>query len=258
MNKTQFGDILKQPESLNKDTLRGIKEIIDEYPFFQIGRMLWLKNLHKLDNIKYNSELKNSAAYIPDRSKLFQLINAIGQTVSETKQAETVENKMIPEVVEHDSSKEAEEHSKDKQSSLTLTDNYLNASDDFSDDDGTIYNFAAKQKVPAEEKNEVQDIVLPAADLLDYEMSSSSGYTLPSIEEVKDVHSEDNRSFSDWLHIMHYSSPPKKTEEPERKNKGMELIDNFLNSNPQIVPDPAKKPKEVDLPRKAPTHRMTF
>ena len=257
MNKAQFADILNNPESVSEDTLSGLKEIIEEYPFFQIGRMLWLKNLHKLDHIKYNSELKVSAAYIPDRTKLFRLINNIGNpepvanpvtnpipvkdeetsTVSGNRKESMAEEEALP-------APEAEE----KQTSVTITDNYLNASDEFVDEEGSIYDFSLKSKEEEEKKeNEIQDIVLPAADLLDYETTSStSNYILPDIEEVENIDTDENRSFSDWLHVMHYSAPVKK-EEREQKKKGMDLIDNFLNSNAQIVPDPTKKTKDVDL-----------
>ncbi|MGQ1786518.1 MULTISPECIES: tetratricopeptide repeat protein [unclassified Saccharicrinis] len=247
MNKTQFAEILKNPESLSEDTLAGIREIIEEYPFFQIGRMLWLKNLHKLDKIKYNSELKISAAYIADRTKLFQLINNIGKPIPEAPHSETVENTSDQESPIQETAEEAKVNVEEHKTSVTVTDNYLNASDDLSDDESSIYDFAPKLKLQEEKENEIQDIVLPAADLLDYEMTSSSSYSLPDLKDVEEVDSGDNRSFSDWLHIMHYSTSPQKEEKPRPKNRGMDLIDNFLNSNPQIIPDPAKKPKNVDL-----------
>jgi len=266
MNKKQFTEILNHPESLNQKTLSGIKEIIDEYPFFQISMMLWLKNLHKRDSIKYNSEIKNSAAYIADRTKLFQLINNINNRdehppieekvveKNDVKEAIVEKETIIEENLSpvKDNSDEVEEKAvvEKNNSIISTTDNYLNASDDFIDDDGNSFNFTPQVISDEKVDNEIQDIVLPAADLLDYEMTSSSSYTLPSMEEVEEKSTDENRSFSDWLHIMHYTAPKKEDKKSEPKKKGMDLIENFLNTNPQIIPDPAKKAKDVDLSEK--------
>ncbi len=75
MARTRLIDYLSDPEKLDEQSLDALKEALETYPFFQAGRMLWIKNLHKLENIRYNSELKLAAAFIPDRSKLFFLIN---------------------------------------------------------------------------------------------------------------------------------------------------------------------------------------
>ena len=75
MNKQHFIEVLKNPSLLSEKTLDPIKEILEEYPFFQAGRMLWIKNLHQLDHIRYNNELKFAAAHISDRARLFELIH---------------------------------------------------------------------------------------------------------------------------------------------------------------------------------------
>ena len=75
MNKQRFIEVLKNPALLNEKTLDPLKEILEEYPFFQAGRMLWIKNLHQLDHIRYNNELKFAAAHVSDRARLFELIH---------------------------------------------------------------------------------------------------------------------------------------------------------------------------------------
>ena len=51
-----------------------MRQIVDEYPYFHIARMLYLKNLAVLNDIRFAAELKRMAVYIPDRRKLFTLI----------------------------------------------------------------------------------------------------------------------------------------------------------------------------------------
>ncbi|MFO8000043.1 MAG: hypothetical protein R6U46_02285 [Marinilabilia sp.] len=82
MSRTRLIDLLSEPDSLDESTLESLREALEAYPFFQAGRMLWIKNLHKLDHIRYNSELKLAAAFIPDRSRLFFLINDLFSPLS--------------------------------------------------------------------------------------------------------------------------------------------------------------------------------
>ena len=59
---------------LTEETLPQLKQIVDEFPYFQIARMLYLKNLAVLNDIRFSAELKKMAIYVPDRRKLFTLI----------------------------------------------------------------------------------------------------------------------------------------------------------------------------------------
>ena len=65
---------MESPALLTEDTLQQLKQIVDEFPYFQIARMLYLKNLAVLNDIRFGAELKKMAIYVPDRRKLFTLI----------------------------------------------------------------------------------------------------------------------------------------------------------------------------------------
>jgi hypothetical protein len=250
MNRANFIDILHNPELVAAKTIDSIKEILDEYPFFQAGRMLLLKNMHKLDHIRYNSELKHSAVYIPDRNKLFALLNSTAQA-DQTIGPDVTEEKESDDLSVQQSVKPAEQDiEKPRDKARTISDNYLDASNDFIDEEGNSFNFSFsldKGRKDKEENQELDDIVLPAADLLDYETASSTGYMLPKIEEISNVDPNENRSFSDWLHIMRYSSPQLDEEKVEKKAGGMDLIDSFLKKEPKIIPSVSKKKEVVDL-----------
>ncbi len=266
MNKSSFAKILSNPNLVTEETLSMLKEIIDEYPFFQAGRMLLLKNMHKTDHIRYNSELKHSAVYIPDRTKLFFLLNDLGKESEEVtlpnipvikKQEPIVSNngenqleKQEDQVFEERKEEKIEETKSDKKT-LTITDNYLNASDDYIEESSSFYNlsFSKSFRDTEEKEEEFDDIVLPAADLLDYESTSSGVYTLPELDEISNVDTDENRSFSDWLHIMRYSNSTQEKDKSEKKS-GMDLIDNFLSKDPKIIPNASKKHVNIDLSEK--------
>ena len=75
MKKTEFFDLVAEPNLLNEASLPALNEIIADFPWFQTARMLLVKNLHLLDHVRFNGELKLSAAFIGDRARLFQLIH---------------------------------------------------------------------------------------------------------------------------------------------------------------------------------------
>jgi hypothetical protein len=75
LKKEQFIGYIRQPELLNESTLPGIKEMIEDYPFFPAVRMLYLRNLLNINSYKFESELTKHAIFIPDRSMLFRLLD---------------------------------------------------------------------------------------------------------------------------------------------------------------------------------------
>lgn len=66
--------LLDNPDRLDGETLPLLRQIVDEFPYFQAARMLYLKNLAVLDDIRFGTELKKMAIYVSDRRKLFLLI----------------------------------------------------------------------------------------------------------------------------------------------------------------------------------------
>ncbi len=75
MNRELYIKYLKNPENLDSDSLEKLRLIIEEYPYFQTTRLLYVKNLHNLNDVRFDSQLKLAAIYAPDREKLYSLIN---------------------------------------------------------------------------------------------------------------------------------------------------------------------------------------
>ena len=65
---------IKQPELLNASTLYELRTMVARYPYFQTLRLLYLKNLYLLHDETFGPELRKSALFVADRSKLYYLI----------------------------------------------------------------------------------------------------------------------------------------------------------------------------------------
>lgn len=91
MTSTELHRLMDDTSLLSVDTLSGLKQVVDEFPYFHTARMLYLKNLAVVNDIRFASELKKMAVYVPDRRKLFMLIEGdkYGMNVQPDTQSET-------------------------------------------------------------------------------------------------------------------------------------------------------------------------
>lgn len=69
-----LANLIAHPERLDKDTLYGLRELVAKYPYFQVARLLFLKNLFLLHDPSFGDELRKAALYVPDRRILFKMV----------------------------------------------------------------------------------------------------------------------------------------------------------------------------------------
>ncbi|HEY5500116.1 MAG TPA: tetratricopeptide repeat protein [Bacteroidales bacterium] len=65
---------LKNPDLLNRESLSELRTMLDEYPCFAILRLLYLKNLLVLKDLRFSKELILTAISVPDRRRLYYFI----------------------------------------------------------------------------------------------------------------------------------------------------------------------------------------
>ncbi|MDR2774118.1 MAG: hypothetical protein LBC19_05150 [Tannerella sp.] len=74
MTSVEIYQWMTDPSLLTKSSLFELKQMVEEFPYFHAVRMLYLKNLALLDDVRLEKELKRMAVYVPDRMRLFMLI----------------------------------------------------------------------------------------------------------------------------------------------------------------------------------------
>jgi hypothetical protein len=77
MNKIDFSAILNQSEGINEQQTMALKSVLNDFPYFQSTRALYLKGLKNQESYLYNYELKITAAHTTDRSILFDYITSV-------------------------------------------------------------------------------------------------------------------------------------------------------------------------------------
>jgi tetratricopeptide (TPR) repeat protein len=93
MEVSQLEQYILSPEKLDTDSLPEIKQLTENYPFFQAAWMLYLKNLKNIDSPDFETELNRVAVRIADRKKLYEWLN---RSAKKTIPDEVFENTFQP------------------------------------------------------------------------------------------------------------------------------------------------------------------
>lgn len=74
MNKEQLAGYIRNPGSLNEKTIRDVRQLNEEFPFFQTAYLLATKNLHNINSPDFEDLLHLAAAYVTDRRLLYDIL----------------------------------------------------------------------------------------------------------------------------------------------------------------------------------------
>ena len=230
MTREQFESYLDAPEKIEPEIVSELKSMVDEFPFCQTTRLLYVTGLRNQKSISFDDQLNLMAAYSPDRKSLYYLINPVAVKNEPVEQAITAEpddtNETISESkVESATVEEVEvalstpfDLTKDEEPPLDeyeLSENYLHELV------GTSLSFDLQEK---EEIREEKD------------KGSSSSIALEMESETDEKH-----DFSSWLTIFDDDSSEKMSQES--------IIDNFLKSEPKIKPQTKSNLPTTNLAR---------
>ena len=69
---------IAHPERLNRDTLYELRLMVGKYPYFDVARLLMLKNLYLLHDIDFGKEMRKAAVYLKSRWPIFELMVGYG------------------------------------------------------------------------------------------------------------------------------------------------------------------------------------
>ena len=240
MNNTDFTYILQQPKSITPQQNEAVKSIIDEFPYFQSARALYLKGLKNESSFKYNQELKTTAAYTADRSILFDFITSdvfVQNEISEFIKQNTVNLKDIEIDFEDISVNKKVTTDDNLTQQINETTGVLNPS-----------LFEPKEISPNKIANFALDeteIIKPESNLEKTPEASPS--KILKLGKPLEFDKSETHSFNEWLNLTRIQPIERTkvpTEELEENNtnsypdklKKFELIEEFINKNPKIDP----------------------
>ena len=225
MNTSRYISLLANPQSMDSSTEQDLKEIINQYPYFQSARALQLKGLKNEHSHLYNNALKVTAAYTTDRDILFDFITSETFTqdhISEIilQQSEAVKGMEVvhENVTEHISLEINEQIKSELKKAEAILDPAL-----------------------FEKKAAEIHITVPEADAIKEEVEEIH-IDAPIPFEKKDTH-----SFGEWLKLTKAKPIERSTEKEKITEKGstdsqkkiqrkFELIEKFIQDRPKLEP----------------------
>ena len=240
MEQTDFTYIIQNPQVISHKQTEAVKSIINEFPYFQPARALYLKGLKNQSSITYNQELKTTAAYTTDRSILFDYITSkafIQNEVSNFIKKNTENLKSITVNIEDLSINK----------SVTIDDALKQQ---IKDTDGVLDPALFQPKEARPKKT--QSFILDEGEAIENvtnktKTQEASAEDILSLGSPLQFNKKEKHSFNEWLKLTHFKpilrntvkeeKPSEvKTQERLEKEKKFQLIDKFISKNPKISP----------------------
>jgi tetratricopeptide (TPR) repeat protein len=249
--------MINKPDAVHDKQTEVLEKIVQEFPYFQSARALYLKGLYNQNSFKYNYALKITAAHTTDRSVLFDFITSdtftaiqkglYDKKVSEILDITVKESEVMPTRLE------ARENTIEQSIAASI-----------------------KEAAPAEERTEVATLEeeqlepeietlseVTSSPAIEEEENQSEAVAIETPEEKPEEKLEigkplefsltERHSFQEWLQLSKVkpivretenSEPdPQAIDEPEEqttsevnfeKQKKNDLIDKFIETSPKI------------------------
>ena len=231
MNTNDYINLLNNSKAINDKQTLVLETIVQEFPFYQSARALYLKGLYNQESFRYNYELKKTAAHTTDRSVLFDFITSddfkiFQQEVYDKYQAE-IQNIIVADCelvqVEEGLNVELNRISTNQKNIRT--------------------EFVANEELKTQ--NEIVEAELQIGKPLQFEKNET-------------------HSFSEWLQLSKISpivrdEEEKKPEVSSELEKKFDLIEKFIELNPKIpqAKDSTSIPANVAKSNEMPSSIMT-
>jgi hypothetical protein len=132
MTNQEILKYIKNPALLSETTLPRLEQLVQEYPWFQTGWVLYAKNLEVLKHEDYNSVLNRTALMVPDRKWLKNFIDG---------NSKKVRNARISEEYQLDGS---DIRNRDDHSDVAVKSDKTKLIEDFLEKGGTFKTMAAE------------------------------------------------------------------------------------------------------------------
>ena len=240
MTISDFTYLLNHPQDISTEQVPSVTAVIEEFPYFQSAKALYLKALKNKESFKYNAQLKQTAAYTTDRSVLFEFITS----------PVFLQNKISEQI------KSNKEHLKAIE---------IDSFEDISVNKSVIIDEALKQHLKDSAPTLDPFLFEEKTDATDAETSKTSLDSKPQTPEEQlqlgkplEFDKDEKHSFAQWLQLTNYQPIVREDKEeiaatketatdtssiPSKKDTNtaskFDLIDKFIQANPKITP--AKK-----------------
>lgn len=244
MNINDYTSLINKPNAINDIQCISLEKIVQQFPYFQSSRALYLKGLYNQNSFKYNNALKITAAHTTDRSVLFEFITsntftAIDKGLYDEKVAE------ILNISVNESEILTGEQPKLKKNKNTVEESLLTSIKNASIGDEVElveFEFSTDDKIP---KIAYLEPIISEKDFIKVEKEEKAIEEKLELGKPLDFSISEKHSFQEWLQISKFRPIIREEEIIDEqiaievsfdKQKKNEIIDKFIESSPKITP----------------------
>lgn len=230
MKQENLIELLQLPELSDPAHVIELEKIVRKYPYFQSARALFLKGLYHQNSFKYNTVLKETAAFTTDRGILFDFI-----TSQNFKSISFIEN-------------QTDEIEKTNEADVVLTEIEIETNKIGFLENETLLTENNHQE---NEENKTLEDKLEIGKPLVFDTNETHSFEewlkltqLKPIHRV-DVIPEESLNVANAKNtITNFTEKDLEVEKPAEISKKIALIDKFIEANPKITP----KKEEISAP----------
>ena len=248
MNRNDFLGIIQDNRAVDRQMIVEIRELLDLFPYFQSAHLLLMKGLFNTSDIKFESQLRQSALHTADREVLYWLLKREPQSIIEEK--EITQSSNSEKDTTEDSQQTVIESGKNSQEIINEIEkdavvNDYTRNNDFSLD-GLPRSLLVTEESDADESVNIV-FLLNDEEEKDEEriIYMDPSITVPDDGDLLELDlTNEDTSVADKSFIDSDAVIP--VEKPTRKQEQAELIDKFIVTNPRIEPVKEKSDHPVE------------
>lgn len=220
---------INNPNHPQGATTTELWQLVKEYPYFQVARLMLARKLHDSNHEAFPLALRLAAAYAGDRSLLKKFIdNTLDTTLSPSEMKEEAGNQPIKTIP----STEYTEHNISKAQTLNQqvetfiqTEEQTTASELIE-----IENQSTAESTILETKEELEIKAEPTVQNMFYDHLRKRLLEVPIDETLDECIEPDNKK----LEISNSKQEVEKITETKKHNQQQDLIDKFIREEPRI------------------------
>jgi hypothetical protein len=237
MNRNDFIRIIHDTSAVDRQTIGEVRELLDLFPYFQSAHLLLLKGLYDTSDVKFESQLRQSAIYIADREILYYLLKKESQ--SAPAHQEVINPVSYAESDTSDSGQTVIETGKNSQEIIEEYEKSHTESVENEKQENPSYGVPRSLLINEESDEESSNFVFLLEEDAENEKEEfiyiNPSIIVPDYDDLLELDLQEGGSISSEKGLTSVEEPEKELKIPTKKVQA-ELIDKFIIANPRIEP----------------------
>lgn len=248
MNRNEFLHMIEDTVQMNRQMIGDVYELINIFPYFQSAHMILLKGLQNNSDVKFETQLRNSAIHIADREVLYYFLKR--KSIREAEQSPVINEEHPAKEPDYNTQQTVIESAKNSEDLIYEIERDSEETGHMDEGDTDAIAPGHSILISSESENEdTAGIILvtddDSSDNNEKIFYMDPGITVPENDDLLELDLGESRQLSsmgkdsDQLIL-------KPDDNNSKKQQQSELINKFIVANPRIEPNRGKSESPVE------------